>query len=69
MISEMDAKTILDSRSGFSSGKLNPNSLKFFSKVEALGVKNFARNLGCGFAVWGYYSTEQQFEEGLIQSN
>ena len=60
------SRSISSSRSGFSSGKINPNSPRVYNKQVARFSNGGFRILGWSVIAYSVYNTEQQFDQGLI---
>lgn len=60
-VGERQSSHILSSRSGYSSGKLNINSAKIYSKTQAKGISTMSKSIGWGLTAWSIYDTETQY--------
>jgi hypothetical protein len=65
-LGEKLSQNILDSRSGYSSGKMFPRSPSNYSKATAKNVKIGFKVGGWALTLYGIYDTENQFQNGQI---
>ena len=65
---EIATGKVLDSRSGFTSGKISPNSPVNYSKATASKVNIGAKGLGSALTAWSVFDTESQFKNREISS-
>ncbi|MBB6609985.1 hypothetical protein H7F15_02955 [Pontibacter sp. Tf4] len=65
-IGEKLSQNILNSRSGFTSGKMFPNSPSNFSKARAKYVKGGLKVGGWGLTLYGLVSTQDDYEKRKI---
>lgn len=63
---EILSSHIINSRSGYSSGKINPNSPRIYSKGNARGIHYGAKGIGWALTFGTIYNTESQFENEKI---
>ncbi len=63
---EEPAKKIMNSRSGYTSGKINENSPRIYSKAKATKYYYGAKSVGWLLTVYGVISTELDYANGKI---
>ncbi|MBL4669374.1 MAG: hypothetical protein JKY30_08935 [Flavobacteriales bacterium] len=68
LCSKWHSEIIKASRSGITSGKLDPNSAKVFNKARASKIGTFAKGLGLVLTGINIFMTESDFEKGNITS-
>ena len=66
MVGEILTKRIMRSRSGFTSGKILPDSPRSYSKATATRINFTTKGIGWGLTIWSIYNTRQQFKDGDI---
>jgi hypothetical protein len=69
LVAESQSAIIQGSRSGFTSGKLSPNSPRVYSKATAGKINIAAKGVGWGLTIWSVANTEIQFDNGQINAN
>ncbi len=68
LVGEMLTQRIMDSRTGFTSGKISGGSPFIYSKAEARIMNFAAKGVGWGLTLWSVYNTESQFRSGEIDA-
>jgi hypothetical protein len=65
-VAETQSDIVMGSRSGYTSGKINPNSPNVYSKATASKIYYGAKAVGWGLTAWSVYSNYNQYKNGEI---
>jgi hypothetical protein len=65
-VAETQSDIVMGSRSGYTSGKLDPNSPNVYSKARATKIYYGAKAVGWGLTAWSVYSNYNQYKNGEI---